>query len=71
MTENMDKAQKARIEKADAHVAELKSKIVGKKIVDVGYLDDSMYLKLDDETIIECYNSSSCAFLGIKEIVEK
>ena len=49
------------------YLKELKTQIRGKKIVDVGFFDDGVYLKLDDETIIECGSSSSCGIITVKD----
>ena len=42
----------------DSYVKELKEKLLGKKIVGVGYTHFAMYLKLEDGVIVVCGSSS-------------
>ena len=47
------------------HEKNLKERILGKKIIDLGYTHFAMYLKLDDGTIVICGSSSGQGVINI------
>ena len=61
----MERYGDLKMENWKEHANNLKKKILGKKIIGLGYTHFGMYLKLEDETIIVCGSSSGSGVIDI------